>query len=258
MGGQALLISKAIALWLLPPGGIILLAILGWYGRRQRWGRGLMLLAVTALLLLSLAPVRDLLIRPLEMAYPPLDVARIQPGDAIVVLGGGINGLAPEYGGVDFLSEASLMRTAFALSLTKRHALPVWLSGGRPLHEDQQPEAEVMRRWLVANGVNPALLHAENGSNNTWQNAALLKPLLRSADVRRVILVTTAWHMPRAVWSFEQAGIVVVPAPCDYSSSQRRYTILDWFPDAGVFADSADALHEYLGLCYYRLRYGVL
>ena len=217
-----------------------------------------MLFALIILLLLSLSPIRDLLTRPLEMVYAPLDSGQIRPGDAIVVLGGGVNGLAPEYGGADFLSEAALMRVAFALSLARQRDIAVWASGGRPLHEDQQAEAAIMQHWLISNGIDAARVHAENGSQNTWQNAAMLRPLLQAAHIRRVVLVTTAWHMPRAVWCFEQAGIVVVPAPCDYSSSQRRYTVLDWFPDAGVFASSTQALHEYLGLLYYRLRYGVL
>ncbi|MDX8413019.1 MAG: YdcF family protein [Mariprofundales bacterium] len=256
-----MLITKIIAQWILPPGAIVLLLFVGLLAWRRGWGKAAIAAASLLLLLLAMPPVKDQLMRPLEFANPPFDAAQLRPDDAIVVLGGGVNAHAPEYNGRDFLSQATLMRAAFALSLTKQSAAELWVSGGMPLHDDQQPEGEVMRRWLLDNGVAPARVHAENHSNNTWQNAMLLNPLLLKAGVRRVVLVTTAWHMPRAVWCFRQQfqrnGIVVVSAPCDYSSSQRPYTMLDWMPDAGTFSSSVFALHEYLGLFYYRLRYGV-
>ncbi len=255
---NALLISKMIAQLMLPPGGIIALALLGLAKRSQWWGRALVTSAFLLLLMFSLSAVRDLLISPLEQRYPPLTKNSYYPaqGDAIVVLGGGVNEKAPEYDGEDFLSEAALMRVAYALHLFDRYRLSVWVSGGRPLHDDLRPEGAVMRDWMIARGVPDTIVHAENGSDNTWQNARMLRPLLVRAGVQRVLLVTTAWHMPRAVWSFQQAGIVVVPAPCDYSSSRRARTLLDWLPDAGVFENSVQALHEYLGLLYYHLRYG--
>jgi len=256
-----MLIAKAIALWLLPPGIIIVLVIIALLAWRRWWSRGLIAVATLLLLLLSLVPIKDQLMRPLESENPPFDVTQLRPDDAIVVLGGGVNAHAPEYGGRDFLSQAALMRAAFALSLAKQGSAELWVSGGTPLREDQQPEGVVMRRWLLDNGLAATRVHAENHSNNTWQNAVRLKPLLLQAGVRRVVLVTTAWHMPRALWCFQQilhhSGIVVVSAPCDYSSSQRSYTVLDWLPDAGTFSHSVFALHEYLGLFYYRLRYGV-
>jgi len=252
-----LMITKAIALWLLPPGILIMIAAIGLIAWRRWWGRGLVVTSLLLLLLLSLSPVRDGLMHPLEFHYPALDATQVRSGDVIVVLGGGVNRHAPEYGGRDFLSKPALMRAAFALSLAKKSGADVWVSGGAPLHDDQQAEGKIMRRWMIENGLAPTHIHAENGSNNTWQNAALLRPLLAASSVQRVLLVTTAWHMPRAVWSFDQVGIVVVPAPCDYSSPPRSYTLLDWLPDAATFSDSALALHEYLGLFYYRLRYGV-
>jgi len=252
-----MLIAKAIALLLLPPGILLLLIIFGLLGWRRRWGRGVVAVALLSLLLLSLGPVKDRLIRPLEYQYSTLDAAQVHASDTIVVLGGGVNGRSLEYGGEDFLSESALMRVVFALHLAKMSGADVWVSGGSPLHKEQQPEGEIMRRWLINQGIPSTRVHAENRANNTWQNAQFLQPLLTAAGVQRVILVTTAWHIPRAVWSFEQAGIVVVPAPCDYSSSQRPYTVLDWLPDANVLARSTMALHEYLGLLYYRLYYGV-
>jgi len=256
-----LLIAKVIALWMLPPGILILFLLLGVFAWRYWWGKTFVAVATLLLLLLSITPVKDQLMRPLELANPPLDAAQLRPDDAIVVLGGGVNAHAPEYNGRDFLSQAALMRADFALSLAKPSTAEIWVSGGTPLRDDQQPEGEVMRRWLLDHGVAPARVHAENHSNNSWQNATNLTPLLVKAGVRRVVLVTTAWHMPRALWCFKQQfqhnGIVVVSAPCDYSSSQRPYTMLDWMPDAGTFSNSVFALHEYLGLFYYRLRYGV-
>ncbi|RMH51086.1 MAG: YdcF family protein [Zetaproteobacteria bacterium] len=253
-----LLITKAIARLLLPPGGVLLMAAAGMATLRRRQGRLLLAASLLLLALLSLRPVADLLLIPLEQRYPPLSHWSPRPGDAVVVLGGGVHARAPEYAGRDAPSDATLQRIAFALHLTAgRGRVPLWTSGGAVLHEgEQETEGAVMRRWLVARGLPPDRVHAEEGSANTWQNALLLGPALRAAGVRRVVLVTTAWHMPRAVWCFRRLGMVVLPAPCDYSSSQQSYTPLDWLPDADALDDSVRALHEYLGLLYYRLRYG--
>ncbi|MDQ6965071.1 MAG: YdcF family protein [Mariprofundales bacterium] len=256
-----MLISKSIAVLLLPPGSLILLLAIALLAWRRWWSRWVVATATGALLLLSLPAMQECLISPLEMKYPPFDEREIRQDDAIVVLGGGVSSHAPEYHGRAALSQATMMRVVFALSLLEQQRVRVWVSGGAPLRAGQQPEGEVMRRWLIANRVPEELVVAENSSGNTWQNAANIKPLLIQSRVRRVVLITTAWHMPRAVWCFEQllsgSGIVVVSAPCDYSSSPRLYTLLDWLPDAHAFARSVTALHEYLGLLYYHLRYGV-
>lgn len=253
-----LLISKVISQLLLPPGGLILLAAFGVVFWRRVWGRGLVMLALLMFWALSTEPVRDALTTPLEFAYPAL-----QPSDknfehtAIVLLGGGIYANAPEYGGSDELRSYAMMRTLYAAHVAKRTGLNIYATGGTPLdHGMNDAEGDVMRRWLIRLGVAEDKVFAESHAENTWQNAIYIKDLLAKKGIKDIILVTSAWHIPRSVWCFEAQGFNVIPAPTAYLTSQQDYDMRSFIPRWTVFSDSGQALHEYLGLFWYRLKYG--
>jgi len=252
-----LLTLKVISQLLLPPGGVVLLALLGISFWRYRWGRGLVALALAILWLLSIEPVRDALTQPLEFEYAALPLNGSQLNDsAIILLGGGVYAHAPEYGGSDELKSYAMMRTLYAAQLAKQSGLNVYATGGSPLVEDQEAEAEVMRRWLIRLGVSEDKVFVESHADNTWQNAIYIKNILSKQGVGNIILVTSAWHMPRSVWCFESQGFKVLAAPTDYMTSQQYYDMRSYIPRWNVFADSGQALHEYLGLFWYHLRYG--
>lgn len=259
---SGLLLIKLATQLILPPGGLLLLAFTGLLSRRKWWGRLLLVLSLTALWLLSIAPVRDALTRPLEFATPALQVAQIDNlsrlaagSTAIVLLGGGMDEQAPEYGGENGLKNSALGRTVYAAGLAKQTGLPVYATGGKPLSQADESEAEVMRRWMVLFGVDQAQAFAEQASQNTWQNASYMKPILQAKGISRVVLVTSAWHMQRAIWCFEQQGIKALAAPTDYLTQRKPYDTRSFLPAADVLADSSLALHEYLGIAWYQLRY---
>ncbi len=253
---MGLLLAKAVSQLLLPPGGLVLLGSLGLVFWRRRWGRMLAGLALALLWLLSTEPVRDALISPLEQSYAPLDVAAL-PDDvgAIVLLGGGIYEKAPEYGGKDALGKYALMRTVYAAELYRATGLPVYPTGGAVLSETTEPEGAVIRRWLVRLGVPAEAVHPETEADNTWENAANVRRMLARAGIHRAILVTSAYHMPRSVAAFRAQGLEVVPAPCAYIAEREPYDLRSFLPRWNVLSDSGDALHEYLGMLWYRLRY---
>jgi len=258
----SLLISKAVSQLLLPPGGLIVLAVIGLVGWKARWGRGLVALSLLLLWSLSTEPVRDALLSPLENHYPAfasdtVSVAQLnREKNVIVLLGGGINEKAPEYGGRDVLSRYALVRTVYAAHLAQQTGLDVYTTGGVVLSETSEPEGLLMQRMLMRLGLPESVIHMETKANNTWENAANLQRILKDRGINRIVLVTTAWHMPRSVWAFEQNGFEVMAAPCDYVVEREPYDIRSWLPRWNVMADSADGLHEYLGLLWYRLRYG--
>jgi len=257
---SSLLASKVIPQLLLPPGGLILLGLSGLIFWQRWWGRGLAGISLALFWLLSTAPIRDILLEPLESAHAPisLDYINTNPGldTAIVLLGSGVYAEAPEYDGRDGLAGAALGRTWYAAELAKKTGLSVYITGGTPLSDDLEPESEIISRYLVRLGLPETHLHVENMASNTWENAMLLKPMLAHAGIRQVILVTNAFHMPRAVWCFESQGISVLPAPCSYIAGRRAYDLRSYFPHWGVLRDSSQALHEYLGLVWYGLHYG--
>jgi len=258
------MISKALSQLLLPPGGLILLAVLGLIGWKARWGRALVALSLLLLWMLSTEPVRDVLLAPLENHYPAfssenvsihsLDRAHV----AIVLLGGGIHEKAPEYGGRDALSRYAMMRTVYAAYLAKQTGLDIYTTGGIVLSEATEPEGILMQRMLMRLGLPETAIYTETKAKNTWENAANLEHPLQDQGIKTIVLVTTAWHMPRSVWAFEQHGFKVISAPCDYVVKRGSYDIRSWLPRWHVMADSADGLHEYMGLLWYRMRYGIV
>jgi len=259
---SSLLMIKLATQLLLPPGVLLLLAFTGLVARRRWWGRMLLILSLAALWLLSIAPVRDALTRPLEFASPALQASQINDlnqmaagSTAIVLLGGGMDEQAPEYGGENGLKNSALSRTVYAAGLARQTALPVYATGGKPLSKADESEGTVMRRWLMRFGVAEEQVYAEQASENTWQNASYMKAILHAKGISHVVLVTSARHMPRAIWCFKKHGMRVLAAPTDYLTWRKPYDARSFLPDAGVLADSSRALHEYLGIAWYRLRY---
>jgi len=99
-------------------------------------------------------------------------------------------------------------------------------------------------------------VYADALANNTWENATRIKAMLGKRDIGTVVLVTSAWHMPRSVWCFEAQGLQVIAAPVDFVTEKRSYDLRSYLPHWSTLNDSALALHEYLGFLWYRLRYG--
>lgn len=257
---MGLMISKVIAQLLMPPTVFIIGGLAGVMFWRARWAKWLVFGSLLVLWALSIEPVRDQLIGSLENRYPPFTQTEMKQWagrqDAVIVLlGGGVYRHAPEFGGGDSLRDDAMQRTLFASIVQQNTGLPVYATGGAPLQENETPEAEVMRQWLLRLGVSESMIYVENAARNTWENAALTQTLLDKAGIRRVLLVTNAWHMPRSAWCFEQHGLEVVAVPVDFSQSQLDYDLRSWLPQAGILNETVLAWHEYMGLLWYRFRY---
>jgi len=93
----------------------------------------------------------------------------------------------------------------------------------------------------------------EGDSDNTLENARLSYPLLAQAGVRRIYLVTHAWHLPRAAMAFRAAGFEVVPAPTAFTTRYRT-DLLTFVPNADALRDSRWFMHEMIGMLWYRLK----
>lgn len=249
---------KVIQALFLPPGLLLLLVVLAVVLAAVGKKRLALILACAGcslVFLMSLSPVSDLLLRPLEGRYPPLDPAAEAAfrAEAVVLLGGG---LTPEGVGKSkgvALSQAAMRRAVYGARLARRLGVPIIASGGRVVPDpEREAEAAVAARILEELGVPPKMILQEGESRTTWENA------LRVRDTygpRRVVLVTSAAHMPRAVACFERLGIAVLPAPTDYLSKGSAF-FLDWLPAADALAASLTALREYVGIAAYRALYG--
>jgi uncharacterized SAM-binding protein YcdF (DUF218 family) len=239
---------------LLPPCGNLLLLMIGWWVRRRRAlaGTWIIRIALGSLAILTLPLTGLLLASPLESA-PAFDPARGPDGAAaIVILGGGVYPWAPEYAGETTVHPRTLERLRYGAYLYQTLGLPVALIGGS-LIEGTDPEGILM--FNVINGFfNVPVNWIETGSHNTAENAAFSRKLI---PVKRILLVTHALHMPRARMMFEANGFEVIPAPLGFRANfdVTQMTLFDLIPAVDALDLAHDALHEYLGLLWYRWHY---
>ena len=247
----AWLATNLVAAALLPPLLLILFLAAGLilHRRSPRLAMSLILLATLALYALSTPWVGGLLLKSLEISTP-LSPAQLQTADAIVVLGGGRRIDSAEYGS-DTLNGISLERLRYAAHLHRASGLPILASGGKPgggtlaegriMQHILQSEYDISPRWI------------EDAALTTWDNARFSAQLLKQHNIRRMVLVTHAWHLRRAAPLFESQGLDVIPAGLQFSSTHID-SIFDLVPTPAGLRDSSFALHEWLGILWYKLR----
>jgi uncharacterized SAM-binding protein YcdF (DUF218 family) len=217
------------------------------------------MLAATMLLfyLLACPGMSEWLVRTLEDQYPDHGVARVPEAPAIVVLGGALNMPSDSHSSVEINSSSDRLLEALRLYRAGKASLVVVSSGGNPLFSKARNMhvAEAMRSILEEWGVPSSAILAEDASIDTRQNALFTRRLLEQRGIGRVLLVTSAIHMPRAASAFRKVGFDVVPVPADFLTGWEEQTALfNWFPSSTAMANSRDAIHEWLGLWVYRLR----
>jgi uncharacterized SAM-binding protein YcdF (DUF218 family) len=252
-----LIVTKAVGILLTPPGIIVLLAILGLVlqKRSRLLGTTLLWVGIGALYALSLPVTGSALLRTLQRSAIALPtVEKIQAGDvdAIVVLGGGRDADQPQYGG-DIVGRFTLERLRYAARLQRATGLPILVSGGSVFGPGVS-EAELMRQTLQED------FHAtsewiEDRSHTTMENALNSRTILEAAGKKKVWLVTDAWHMPRAYWAFRRVGIETAMAPTGFIG-EGTDTLLDFLPSSHGLSWSDIAIHETLGILWYRWHYG--
>ncbi len=227
--------------------------LIGWglLSYRPRLGKFLIVLGPLALALLSLPVVANWMIGRLQ-PYPALSLNALPAADAIVVLCGGVNEYGMEYGGVT-VNRISLERARYAAYLQQHSGLPILVTGGSPGRPGAISEAAAMAQVLRQDFKVP-VRWTEEHSYNTAENAAFSAKLLKQDRRQRILLVTTAWHMPRAVASFQQTGLTVLAAPTAFTYPSKYQLATDFVPSAAALATSFYALHETIGLLWYRLR----
>lgn len=241
------LITNAVAALLLPP-GIIVVVLLFALLMTWRWPlRAWRPLAVAVVLLYALSTqiVATGLLSLLEPA--PRDPAADTSGQAIVVVGGGTNYRAPEYGG-DTVRATTLVRLRYAARLQRALGKPMLVSGGAP-EGSLAGEAQLMKAALQQDFQVP-VQWVEAGSNNTLENARFSYRLLKPAGIERIYLVTHASHMRRARLAFESAGFAVIPAPTAYTT-RFEITVLDFLPRVDALEDTSRFLREIAGIVWY-------
>ncbi len=235
-----------------PPTSLILLGLLGLWLQRRRpaFGRSLAGFSLVGLLLLSVQLVADWLMARLEA--PPLSNARaVGNVQAIVILGGGVTHSAPEWGG-DTVNLFTLQRVRYGAWLARRTQLPVLVTGAAP-KEGHLGEAALMRDLLEREFGVPVRWFDEQ-ARTTAGNAREAAKLLDAAGVQHIMLVTSAFHMPRAQRVFERAGLQVLAAPTGYFGDRGGpFEWADLVPSGDALRVSYVALREMAAGLMYRV-----
>lgn len=245
------ILTNLIAALLLPPLNLLLIALPGlcFWRKYPRISLYLLCTSFVLLWLLSTPLLSEFLLQSIENTHSAVNVEK-SPADAIVVLSGGSYFHAPEYA-EDTVSSASLQRLRYAAKLFHDSGKPVLISGGSPL-QTPTSEAGQMKQVLEQEFKIP-VQWVEEKSDNTLESARLSYQLLKPAGIKRIYLVTHAWHMPRSILAFSSAGFDVVPAPTVFTT-RYEISLLSFVPDASALRDSQIFLHETIGMLWYRLK----
>ena len=253
---MSVFLSKLFSLLLHPLVLGLLVGAAGWAltWRWARAGQAIAALGVAIIVIPALPITADWMQHRLERLYPPVASTELPEADVIVVLGGGVSPAVPPRVYPHLNTAADRVLHAARLYQAER-APRLLVSGGTlPWHTDTPPEAHAMRNLLVQWGVPEEDIWMEPESATTYENARHTADLIREHDMERVLLVTSALHMHRALAVFCSANVPAVPAAIDYHITDGPRSVFDVVPSAEALARSTGAIHEYVGYVVYRLR----
>jgi uncharacterized SAM-binding protein YcdF (DUF218 family) len=255
-------LSKFLPLVVYPIGLACLILIVSLFIKKPRWQRAIVICAFLLLFLGGNRWITLWVARSLEWQFlPPADMPH---GDAIVILGGGTDAADYPRPIVDLSSAGD--RVIYGGMLYKQGKAPlILLSWGNIswLGTRSNTPAEQMAEILNLMDVPSHSMLLQMKSLNTYEDALYSSQMLKDKGIQKIILVTSAMHMPRSVALFQKQGMDVIPAPTDYRVTQSNWdelihpTIENFFinliPSSSNISELTNAIKEYIGIFVYRL-----
>jgi uncharacterized SAM-binding protein YcdF (DUF218 family) len=253
-------LSKILSLAIYPLTWLLVLLIISLLLliiNKTRAGITTLTVALISFWIIAMPVTGKWLMHSLESQYEAKQVKDSTTADVIVLLGGGIAGSAePIRPMPDLLDSAD--RVWFAAQLYNAQKAPTIIASGGTLswRGINQSEASAMRLLLEQLNVPSTAIVDEDQSLTTYENALHCRPLLQSLSAKRILLVTSAAHMPRAmaVFSKQYPESVIIPAVTDVRVLAIGADLLDWLPQASGIAMLNEAWHEWIGLLVYKLK----
>lgn len=249
------LFKKMAAPFLLPP-GLFILVLLGWglwaVHRKNRLAAWLGLTTAALLWICAMGATADWMMGRLEAG---LSIPEVREADVIIMLGGAAFDQSPDLSGSGAPGPGTMERMVTAARLQRRLGVPIIVSGGR-VHPTRASIAGLAQRFLIDLGIPAQQVMVEDQSRDTYENALFSKRLCEQHGFQHPLLVTSGYHLKRAIFCFDRVGLPITPFPCaltTWPGSERHWYHL--LPDADALAATAAALHEWLGLLYYRWVY---
>ncbi|OVE82277.1 hypothetical protein BVY03_01250 [bacterium K02(2017)] len=245
-------LKKIVSLFIVPPISLIWVTIISLLIIKKfpRFGRGLGIISLFLLLVLSTPYVSSNLVCLLQndQALTAFDVK----ADAIIVMGAGYYSHAPEYDGQSTLSHGALERVKYAAYLFDKVGLPILVAGGDP-YKTGVVESEVMKTVLENEFLTP-VSWTEKRSRDSFENAKYSYEILKKNNKTKVILITHAWHMPRAEAIFKKVGFEVIPAPT-IIRKPAKFNFSNLIPQNNGFNSIYLFFHEVIGRIWYSIKY---
>jgi uncharacterized SAM-binding protein YcdF (DUF218 family) len=245
-----LIFNKLLPMFVLPMGWVMLLLLYGVW-RAKRWPA---VVALTLLYVCGMPVTGSLLTRALESRYQPVALSQVGTADAIVALSG-IFGPVSAPGYLPNVGEAGERLEAGIVLWQQKTANWLVFTGGRvPWNQHAEVEGERSKRVAIARGIPATRIVVTGEVGNTLEESLAVANLMRQREWKRIILVTTAWHMPRAARLFRKAGVDIVPFPVDYQSEPNApWSWLDLLPRAEGLGRTERMLREWYGIGFYAL-----
>lgn len=249
------ILSKTLSFLIFPLPLVMLLFILCIFVRKYnpRVARILFYIALAGLYVFSIAPTSDLLMFFLE--YPFGKQAMVEEADAVVVLSGMVDLQRSQEGQVQLSSGSSRIIEGILLVKDWQDALLILSGGSGDLFDQSKSEAKLLEQLAIRLGVPGERIRVDATSRNTHENAVESKNILAKEKVdSSFALVTSAFHMRRAVGCFQKVDLNPIPYPVDFRNHLGKYNLFLFIPRAGNLEKSTLAIREYVGLITYRIR----
>lgn len=245
-----LFLNKLLPVFVLPVGFVIVLLLLvAW--KKWRW---LAAAGAVALYLCSIPAVGGRLLNRLESVHPRLKVAEAPSADAVLVLGGAMGSPAPAGYLANWSDAVDRFEAGLALVQAGKAARLLFTGAPQSTDESIESEGAAMRRHALARGVAAERIVVLGRVANTADEVKVLADHCRENGLKRVLLVTSAWHMPRAMRQFRKAEVEIMAYPVDYRfEPQRALPYMDYLPGADGLKLTELALRETYGIAFYAL-----
>ena len=247
-------LSKILGFFALPSNLILLIGLAGavLFFRRRRLGQGMIAASLLALAVAGWSPLGNWLMASLEDRFPPWNAAGGAP-DGIIVLGGAIS---PEMSAARqslALNESAERMTAIATLARQFPSARIVFSGGSGRLLGGAAEADFVAPLFESFGIARERVMLESRSRNTAENARFTKELAQPKAQERWLLVTSAYHMPRAIGAFRREGFMVEAHPVDWRTRGAADASTPFTALSAGLARTDTAVHEWAGLLAYRL-----
>ena len=242
-------INKILPIIVSPLGLVIILLFFGVFRKRMLPS----MIALILLIILSLPIVSRQLIKFLEQGYTLISPNNVDTADTVIVLSGMIRTIK-QNNEIYYEFSDAVDRVFAGIELLKLNkAQKIILTRGKLPWSLGMPEGEFLAQFVKSQGINKNQVILTEVVQNTNDEAIAVSKILPKNS--KIILVTSAFHMPRAKTVFENQNLKVIPYAVDFRLGEKKMDVLDFLPQANAFKDSSFYFREIIGRAYYSLRY---